>query len=223
MTNTLHRYGLIAGVERLPRDGVKDDYVVFMMPTRGVNEEGCVEKLQAFLQMAIKYNPVNLGDARKGGIYRPSKSLNPLVHWRRKEEKHISQVIEGIDGCTTVSAVFDNPKAVVEFLKEVKEADLGISVNISAPEGEGRLCCQRAGITRHSVEFSLGFQGQVESLPDRYVLEIALMCGHGMVLVKEGRRKPEEAALYMAKFCTCGVFNPTRAMRLLEEARLSNP
>jgi hypothetical protein len=33
--------------------------------------------------------------------------------------------------------------------------------------------------------------------------------------VREGRRTPEEAATYMTRFCSCGVFNPSRAERLL--------
>jgi hypothetical protein len=37
--------------------------------------------------------------------------------------------------------------------------------------------------------------------------------------VKEGRRTPEQAATYMQRFCSCGVFNPSRARRLLEQAR----
>jgi hypothetical protein len=57
------------------------------------------------------------------------------------------------------------------------------------------------------------------------------MCGHGMIAsslgkkmidwVKEGRRTPEQAASYLQRFCSCGVFNPARAARLLEEARTS--
>jgi hypothetical protein len=56
------------------------------------------------------------------------------------------------------------------------------------------------------------------------------MCGHGMVAhnlakkmldwVKEGRRDPRQAATYLAKFCTCGIYNTTRAIRILEEARV---
>jgi hypothetical protein len=55
------------------------------------------------------------------------------------------------------------------------------------------------------------------------------MCGHGMVSmslakkmidwVKEGRRTPDQAAVVLTRFCSCGVFNPSRARRLLEEAR----
>jgi hypothetical protein len=37
--------------------------------------------------------------------------------------------------------------------------------------------------------------------------------------VKEGRRSPDQAAVVLSRFCSCGVFNPARAKRLLEEAR----
>jgi hypothetical protein len=37
--------------------------------------------------------------------------------------------------------------------------------------------------------------------------------------VKEGRRTPEEAVGYLSRFCSCGVFNPSRAKRILEDAR----
>ena len=59
------------------------------------------------------------------------------------------------------------------------------------------------------------------------------MCGHGMVSanfakkmmdwVKEDRRTPAEAARSMARFCVCGVFNTTRARRILERVRHGNP
>ena len=39
--------------------------------------------------------------------------------------------------------------------------------------------------------------------------------------VKEGRRTPDEAVTYLARFCSCGVFNPARAKRILEDARVS--
>jgi hypothetical protein len=37
--------------------------------------------------------------------------------------------------------------------------------------------------------------------------------------VKEGRRTPAQATRYLARFCTCGVFNPPRAEALFEKAR----
>ena len=42
-----------------------------------------LEGLRRFLQIAIEYRPVNLGDARHGGAIRPSRRMNPLAHWTR--------------------------------------------------------------------------------------------------------------------------------------------
>jgi hypothetical protein len=43
-----------------------------------------------------------------------------------------------------------------------------------------------------------------------------------MERVRDGRSTPERAAVGMARFCTCGIFNTTRACRILCEARGSN-
>ena len=142
-------------------------------------------------------------------------------------------MIAGIDGPTTVAAVFDNYQAMKDFVEELKAADLGISINISAPIDEAQRCCRESGITRHSVEYSVGFRGRVESSRMRPRLNFSTMCGHGMVSahfakkmmewVKENRRTPEEAARYMARFCICGVFNISRAESILDEARHEKP
>jgi hypothetical protein len=200
------------------------------MAARGINDQGAPPKLQTFLRMAVKHQPINVGNAVKGGIFRASTRLTPLAHWRRREFVDPMEVVESVDTCTTVSAVFDDPARLEDFLRELREADLGISINIAALTDETRTCCQRAGITRHSVEYSLGFHGDLNRLPDRRVLELSTMCGHGMVAhnlakkmidwVKEGRRDPNQAATYLAKFCTCGIYNTTRAVRILEQARL---
>jgi len=113
----------------------------------------------------------------------------------------------------------------------VKEADLGLSINVSTSIDNAEACCDEVGIPRHSVGYSLGFEGKTEKLPNTQTLTLSTMCGHGMVShslakkmidwVKEGRRTPEAAVTYMARFCSCGVFNPARARRVLEEARHS--
>jgi len=222
MTNTLHRFG--------SRESLQKDYIIFAMAARGINDEGAPAKLQTFLRLALKHHPINVGNAVKGGIFRASQRLNPLAHWRRREFVDPQEVVQSIDACTTVSAVFDDPANLEVFLRELKTADLGISINISALTDEARTCCQRAGIIRHSVEYSLGFHGDLNLLPERHVLELSTMCGHGMVShnfakkmidwVKEGRRDPQEATTYLAKFCTCGIYNTTRAIQILEEARV---
>jgi hypothetical protein len=217
MTNTLHRYG---GAETL-----EDDFIVFAMASRGLNDQNSTEKFRRFLEIATRHGPINLGDATRGGLYRPTKCLNPLAHWFRKDERDQAALVRAIEGPTVASAVFDNSNAVVAFLQEVKEADLGLSVNVSSLTDRADELARKAGITRHSVEFSLGFFGALDKLPDRWVLQLSTMCGHGMISfdfatkmmdwVKAGRRTPEDASRYMARFCTCGVFNTTRAARIL--------
>jgi hypothetical protein len=229
MTNTLHRYSEhYASVAPSHPEPIRDDYIVFAMATRGINDDDLVEKYRTFLHLALKHHPVNVGDATKGGIVRPRQDLNPSAHWRRDHRPDPEQVIAQIEGHTTVAAVFDNYAAMKHFVEELKIADLGISINISAPMAEARRCCEDAGILRHSVEYSVGFSGRVDKLPDATTLELSTMCGHGMIAanfakkmlewVKENRRTPEEAARYMARFCSCGVFNITRAERIMKRA-----
>lgn len=233
MTNTLHRYSEHYAFERPPNpQPVQDDFIVFAMATRGINDDELVEKYRAFLRLALKHNPVNLGDATKGGMLRPRQDLNPKAHWTREYRSNPEEVIAGIEGHTTVAAVFDNYEDMKAFVDEARRANLGISVNISAPMEEAERCCRETGITRHSVEYSLGFCGRVDKLPDATVLELATMCGHGMVSahfakkmidwIKENRRSPAVGARTMARFCSCGVFNISRAERILNEARTKN-
>jgi hypothetical protein len=219
MTNTLHRFG--------DAESFRDDFVVFAMCSKGRNDQDSLPRLKKFLELAVPFKPVNLGDAIHGGALRPSKNMNPASHWNRDTAPDFPGVINGLTGPTTVAAVFDNRVAAEDFVKAVKDADLGLSINISTSIEGAEQCCFAAGIPRHSVGYSLGFEGATEKLPGAKVMMLSTMCGHGMVShslakklidwVREGRRTPEQAASYMTRFCSCGVFNPTRAARILEE------
>lgn len=220
MTNTLHRFG--------PSESFRDDYIVFAMCARGRNDQDAVPKLRKFLEMAVPFKPVNLGDAIHGGALRPSRDMHPTSHWNRDASPDFQAVIDGLDSLTTAAAVFDNRVAAEDFVKALRDADLGLSINISTSVDGAEQCCYAAGIPRHSVGYSLGFEGKTEKLPAADVLSVSTMCGHGMVShslakkmidwVKEGRRTPEQAASYLTRFCSCGVFNPTRAARFIEAA-----
>ena len=221
MTNTLHRYG--------DAESFYADYVVFAIPSRGKNDQGCIPKLKQCLEMALPFQPVNLGDAIHGGALRPCRDMHPTSHWKRDMTPDFRAVIDGVDSPTTVAAVFDQRVAAEDFVKAVKEADLGLCVNISTSIEGAEQCCHMADQPRHSVGYSLGFQGKTEKLPNSQVLMLTTMCGHGMIgtnmarkmidWVKEGRRTPEQAVTYLARFCSCGVYNPSRARRILEDAR----
>jgi len=226
MTNTLHRFG--------KPESLKNDFIVFTLVSRGANDIGAKEKVRAFLNAAVKYNPVNIGNGLAGSMYRPEKDLSfsKLYFSGRREQIPVEKTIENLEDSTGATVVFDNKDAMEGFLKEVKELDLGISINVSALADDVRDACRSSGITIHSVEYSLGFHGDLYRLPDRHVLSLTTMCGHGMISasfarklierVKEARLTPEKAARYMAKFCVCGAFNTTRAVRILNEARTGN-
>ena len=221
MTNTLHRYGTA--------ESFADDYIVFATPSNGRNEIGSLPKLKRFLELALPFKPVNIGDPVHGGSLRPAKDLHTSANWKRDTTPNFRAVIDGLDEPASVVAIFDNQAAAEQFLKVAAEADLGLSINMSASVEGAVECCKFAGITRHSVGYSLGFEGSTEKLPNTQALALSTMCGHGMISsslakkmidwVKEGRRTPAEAVTYMTRFCSCGVFNPVRAQRILEQAR----
>jgi hypothetical protein len=210
MTNTLHRRGT-------PGD-LKTDYIIFAHTARGINHEGSAPKIQEFMRICLKYNPVNIGDGKQGNVH--------------QDDIEIQRLIANQGDGAGAAAVFTDLETLQKVVQELIRADLGISINISGLLDEVQQCCRRAGIERHSVEHSLGIWGARDRLPDRQTLEFHTMCGHGMVsfnlirkmieYVKLRRLTPKQAAKIMAKCCECGVFNPTRAELLLEKASKGN-
>jgi len=205
MTNTLHRQG--------PAESLKNDYVIFAHTAKGINREGSAPKLQEFMRICLKYNPVNIGDAKQGNSLQDDIDI----------EKLIANQSDGA-GATAVFTDLDTLRKVVE---ELIQADLKLSINISGLMDEVQQCCRKAGIERHSAEHSLGFWGAKSRLPEREIMAFNTMCGHGMVsfnfvrkmieYVKLNRLTPKKAATIMAKCCECGAFNPVRAEMLLEK------
>lgn len=220
MTNTLHRYG--------SAESFQDDYILFAIPCKGKNDEGAIEKLKAFLRICAKYVPANMGNSNVSS-YTPSNQPGSASNWSEDANPDYERVINAIDKVATATAVFDSREHAEACLAEVKQADLGLSINMSTSVQGAKQVAEHCGIHRHSVEYSLGFSDVHDHLPNSQVLELASMCGHGMVsfnfarkmldLVREGRRTPEQAVTTLARFCPCGVFNPARAKRLLQAAR----
>jgi len=205
MTNTLHRKGAV--------EGLKEDYVIFVTMARGINREGSAPKIHEFLRICQKHNPVNVGSSKLGSVLQDDVDFQDLVTNLK-------------DGSTS-AAVFTDLDTLQKVLAELIEADLGISINVSGLLDGVQECCHGNGIERHSVEHSLGFWGSRDRLPEREILEINTLCGHGMVsfnlirkmieYVKMRRLTPMEAAEIMGRCCECAVFNTTRAEHLLEK------
>ena len=207
MTNTLHRQGKL--------ESLKNDYVIFAYTAKGINREGSAHKIQEFMRICLKYDPVNIGDGKQGNILQDDIDIQKLI------------ANQG-DGAGA-AAVFTDLDTLQKVIEELIQADLGLCINVSGLLENVRECCQKVGIRRHSVEQSLGFWGAKDRLPEREVLEFNSLCGHGMVsfnlirkmieYVKLRRLTPKAAARIMAKCCECGVFNPVRAEVLLEKVR----
>lgn len=205
MTNTLHRKGSL--------EALKNDFVVFAVPTRSMSPE-LPDKMKRFTEICLKHKPVNVGKFQDMAIRR--------IDARRIDEDMRDEI--------ALTVTFDNLDAVCSVVAELKEADLGIPINVSGLLDEVVECCRKSGISRHSTEQSLGVLGSVDRLPPREVREINSMCGHGMVSfnlikkvideVKLERMTPEQGAYHLAKPCECGAFNPTRARQLLEALRM---
>lgn len=223
MTNTLHRFG--------SAESFFDDYVVIAIPAKGSKRKGDpLPALKRFLEIALEYGPVNIGDAMNGGAMRPTRHTNPLDHFRdRPTTPDFQAVIEGITKPTTYSAVFDKREAAEAFIARIKNENLGLSINVSTSISNGQNCCKSAGIARHSVGYSLGFEGIPDNTPNRHTLALSTMCGHGMISsalarkmidwVKEDRCTPDQAVAALCRFCSCGIFNTSRAKRILADAR----
>ena len=203
MSHTLHRCG--------KHDDLKNDFVVFCMSAKTVNAKGSGPKMRKFFEILKKYPAVNFGDVKTGSRFNSD--------WQT--------IHDGYKDQSVAHYVFSDAEAVAKILKELKEADLGLSVIVSGVfEKVGELCRQ-AGLPMHTVEYSGGVMGRTERLPKGPVLSITTMCGHGLVSanlvkkmatqVKKGKKSLPEAAAELAKPCMCGVFNAQRAERLLME------
>jgi len=192
-------------------ESLSKDYVVFMYAASGINDKDVGPKLQEFLRLGLKYDPVNVGSPRVGNMFTSS----------------LEELVEGVRGEKKVYVVFDDRERTEAFVKEVVKAALGVSVIASGLFEKVDRMCQAAGIKRHTAQCSLGVWGKVERLPQAEIMDISTMCGHGMVSfnlvqrmatdVRNHSIKLKEAAVIMAKPCVCGIFNPKRAEDLLRQ------
>jgi len=184
-----------------------------MMASKGINKEGSRPKYQEFVRKAVELGAIKIGDSKNGNII---------------SQGNIDNLLENIkDQNIPLHAVFDDSKKLKAMLKWLKKVDLGLSVTVSGLVDVVTKLASEEGIKCHAVENSLGIWGKTDKLPSKKILQIHTMCGHQMVTVeminkavkdiKAGRKTPEKAADELYVNCVCGVFNTTRAARLLKE------
>jgi len=201
MTHMLHRCGSIKENQQ--------DFTILSMPARGYNDDKeCIPKLRRTMEIFLDHNPINVGLGSGGNLYTHST------------EELIDRVSDN-----AVQATYDNKIAVKNVLTALKNENLHISVVVQGIVEDVIEICKEVGLTPHSMDQSLGIWGDKSLMPEKNVLKIVTMCGHGMISVKlvqdtikrinAGRLSLEEGAKRMARLCHCGVFNTKKAEMLL--------
>jgi hypothetical protein len=199
MTHSLHRSGDI--------ESQKKDYVW----SKGVNDVDIKPKALEFIAVAEAVGSENWGDVKSG----------PKLRFP------IEEIKSKLSDKSRLRGIFTKRSQVVEFLKQIKAKDLGMSVVITGVLSEVIPACREAGVTPHSVNYSLGVWGKKDDLPDDTTLSITTMCGHHMIppkfvnhimkRVHKGKMTPEEGARELAEFCYCGIFNHIRCANIIEQ------
>ncbi|RJQ65294.1 MAG: hypothetical protein C4530_01030 [Desulfobacteraceae bacterium] len=204
MTHTLHRRTIV--------EGFKDDYTMLCMAAQGYNDRGAGESLKEIYRLVASSGPDNLADDNQGGRH---TGLTDEAILNRMGDK------------AYVGAAFSDKERLKEALMKIRDADLGMSVVVSGnyPSVFGIL--KELDLKPHTVNMSLGIFGDKKRLPQKEVLTVATMCGHGMVPprrieamgeeVKRGECSAQEGGRRLAATCTCGIFNPKVAGKVIEK------
>ena len=211
MSHTLHRHGT--------PEQLQNDYTLYARASRFVNREGCGPKLRKILKIVLEEkNLVNFGDSKVGKSYKAG--LNP------------DDYAATLDKAYSVAACFSNREAVRSILKNLKEADTGISIVVGGLIDEITKIAGELDLKPHTAFLSLGIHGKKALLPEDQVLQMTTMCGHGLVSstlskavikrVKAGKMTPEAGALLLTQPCPCGIFNTDRCRAILEACKGEN-
>ena len=199
MTHTLNRKGLSEN-----RPG--EEIVVLCMVTQSEKPKK-KEAMKQMVKTILKYRPDNIIGAPLG--------LN--------EE----EIIGLCSQVCVVTAVFNRKEDVRRLVEDIKTQHLGISVVLSGLFSDVREICEANDLKEHTYNISLGVFGKTENLPAEKVLEITTQCGHGLISpnlaenvlkqIRKGKMTSVEAARLLIKPCVCGIGNPERITRLLNE------
>ena len=199
-------------------EGAGQDFTLLCMAAQGYNDKGAGEKLKKIYNQVASANPDNLADDNLGS---------------RLSGYTDAQILEHMGDKAYVGAAFSDSARLKEALKGIKQADLGMSVVVTGSYEEVFAALKEVGLKPHTVNMSLGVFGRKELLPEAQVLAVATMCGHGMVppsrienmaeKVKSGSCSARQGGERLAATCTCGIFNPVLAGKILENISCKDP
>ncbi len=205
MTHSLHREGPIDLLER--------EYVLFVYPARGFNYEGSEPKIRRLAELIYTQKPANM----------LVSTLRKNLYSGVKPEEWFASIKDG----AKVYCVFNNREQLKKALIRIKEKDEGISIMVSGLIDRVREIAAEAGLNPHTINLSLGIQGNKDWLPPPDIRQFTTMCGHGMVSpklvrdvirrIKTGKLDSWEGSIILASPCTCGIVNPYRSAEMLKD------
>ncbi|OGP97456.1 MAG: hypothetical protein A2Z51_12055 [Deltaproteobacteria bacterium RBG_19FT_COMBO_52_11] len=205
MTHSLHREGPIDLLER--------EYVLFVYPARGFNYEGSEPKIRRLAELIYTQKPANM----------LVSTLRKNLYSGVKPEEWFASIKDG----AKVYCVFNNREQLKKALTRIKEKDEGISIMVSGLIDRVREIAAEAGLHPHTINLSLGIQGNKDRLPPPDIRQFTTMCGHGMVSpklvrdvirrIKTGKLDFWEGSIILASPCTCGIVNPYRSAEMLKD------
>jgi hypothetical protein len=202
------------------------DWVVFTYPGK------TPEYSRRILDIYTKYNPVGCSCTVMENGKRTSKRY--IRGWEKRQDSgvHRSVTLAEMNAFKEpggwVAGVYDNKESVRGVVTELGKGDFGSCTVISGIFDEVFGLLRKAPAAYpHTVNMSAETFGKLELLPEPKILEITTMCGHHFVSrhlvkhligeVKKGRRTARDAAVELAKQCTCNFFNAARAEKLINE------
>jgi len=218
MTHTLHRTGDV--------DSLASDYVVQIMDSKYKEENGVylhtfnkleirsfIGKLaELFLQFkpdfALKFDKILINKVDIHPIFRAMHRF--LLKFNLK-----------------TLVVIESKDELIEYIKKLKDMDLGSSVVVSGLFSEVFDVLHCIDLRPHTVQYSLGVFGRTELLPQKKILEITTMCGHNMVSfelvknlvikIKQNKMSADQAAELIIKQCPCTAINKSRTIKILKQ------
>jgi hypothetical protein len=183
------------------------------MATQGFNDKGAADKLRQVYRLVAESEPDNLADDNRGG------RLTGLTD---------DEILREMGDKAYIGATYTDRDRLKDALIRLKKADLGMSIVVTGDYDAVFAILSEVGIRPHTVNMSLGVFGKKELLPDQEKAAVATMCGHQMVPlariekiqaeVKSGTLSAAQDGIELAATCTCVIFNPVRAARVLEKA-----
>jgi hypothetical protein len=203
MTHSLHRRGSV--------EDLREEFVLLVIPSREENSqesEETQEKMRHVWEVISHYE-------KDLAMFGNGLRLVPM------------EVLKSNKAKTIAHAVFKDRETLKSCIKELKDRRFGLSVVVSGLYEEVNNICSELGFSPHTVEHSLNVHGKTERLPDENILEITTMCGHHTVSpylamhlaerINKGKMTYEKAAKELSRMCTCGIFNPHRAEKILRK------